>query len=43
LSVFLAIMFLMLFDHYFWDVWQGQISFAVLLGVMVVKGSSKKT
>mgnify|MGYP000855950362 CR=1 FL=1 len=42
-SVFLAMIFLMLFDHYFWDVWQGQISLAVLLGVMVVGGSSKKT
>ncbi|MFZ5392214.1 MAG: O-antigen ligase family protein [Patescibacteria group bacterium] len=43
LSVILSMIFLMFFDHYFWDVWQGMMGWAVFLGVMVVGGSSKKT
>ncbi len=41
-SVFLVMIFLLLFDHYFWDVWPGQLAFSLLLGIMVVEGNSKK-
>ncbi|MBU0648443.1 hypothetical protein KJ855_04665 [Patescibacteria group bacterium] len=35
-SVVIALIWLQFFDHYMWDVWQGQLVFVFLLGMMLV-------
>jgi O-antigen ligase len=41
-SVWLSMILLMMFDHYMWDIWQGQLMFGLLIGLMLVFGGSKK-
>ncbi|MFZ2225956.1 MAG: O-antigen ligase family protein [Candidatus Moraniibacteriota bacterium] len=34
-AIFLGLIFIMLFDHYLWDIWQGQVLFWVVCGFLV--------
>ncbi|MFA7319820.1 MAG: hypothetical protein WC022_04485, partial [Parcubacteria group bacterium] len=39
-GILLGFIFIMLFDHYFWDIWQGQVLFWLVAGI--VAGLDKK-
>ena len=36
LSIFVGFFVLQLFDHYMWDIWQGQLLFGLMVGLLVV-------
>jgi len=40
--ILMAFIFIMLFDHYFWDIQQGQIMLWLVLGIMAGLGLSRK-
>jgi O-antigen ligase len=40
-SVWLSMILLMMFDHYMWDIWQGQLMFGLLMGLMLNGGGDK--
>lgn len=33
-AILIGFLFIMLFDHYFWDIWQGQIIFWLVMGII---------
>jgi len=36
LAIWMALIWLLLFDHYMWDIWQGELMFALLIGWLMV-------
>jgi len=41
LSIFIAFLFMGLFDHYFWTLEQGQLTFWLVLGILSAVNNSK--